>query len=296
MPVVKLSQRYVDSLPPTDKLTLFFDTSLTGFGVYTKGKAKTYFVQARAGKKLIKTTIGKASLFSLDDARKQAKTKLGIMANGINPVAEKRQGEKQDMTLKETLKEYLEFNKELKDSSRNFYRLCIDSYLKDWKERPIRLISEEDVKKRHKTLSTKLAVPKSEPSEQQADPSAPKQRKKRARTNGPGIADGVMKTLRAQLNHAIDEHPEIITINPVSKLKKRWNKLKPREIYLRQDQLYGWLKAVKLYDDLPLRISESIKMLFCHFEEKYGNVRSRVYRGKHYKEYNHIPCHLHSNK
>jgi len=253
MPVIKLSQRYIDGLPPTDKLTLFFDTALTGFGVYTKGKAKTYFVQARAGQKLIKATIGKASLLSLDDARKQAKIKLGMMANGIDPGAQKRQEEKQNMTLDEALKEYLEINKELKDSSRNFYKLCINTYLKDWKDRPIRLISEEDVKKRHKIISTKLPVPKSDPVVPQLDPNAPKQRKKRARTNGPGIADGVMKTLRALLNHAIDEHPEIISINPVSKLKKRWNKLKPRETYLRQDQLYSWLQAVNASQNNAVR-------------------------------------------
>jgi len=253
MPVVKLSQRYVDGLPPTDKLTLFFDTALTGFGVYTKGKAKTYFVQARAGQKLIKATIGKASLLSLDDARKQAKTKLGMMANGIDPGAKKRQEEKQNMTLDESLKEYLEINKELKESSQNFYRLCVNTYLKDWKDRPIRLITEEDVKKRHKIISTKLPVPKSEPVVPQLDPNTPKLRKKRARTNGPGIADGVMKTLRALLNHAIDEHPEIISINPVSKLKKRWNKLKPRETYLRQDQLYSWLQAVNASQNNAVR-------------------------------------------
>jgi len=252
MPVIKLSQRLVDGLPATDKLTLFFDTSLTGFGVYTKGKAKTYFIQARVGQKLIKTTIGKASVFSLDEARKEAKAKLGMMAKGINPVAEKRQEEKQNMTLADLLDEYLEINKDLKDSSRNFYRLCVESYLKDWKDRSIRLITEEDVKKRHKILSTKIESPKPVPTQPPA-PGTPKQRKKRVRSNGPGIADGVMKTLRALLNHAIDEHPEIVSVNPVSKLKKRWNKLKPREIYLRQDQLDGWVKAVKSSQNSAVR-------------------------------------------
>lgn len=254
MPVIKLSQRFVDGLPPTEKLTLFFDTSLTGFGVYTKGKAKTYFIQARVGQKLIKTTLGKASVFSLDEARKEAKAKLGKMAKGINPVAEKRKEEKQNMSLGDLLDEYLEINKELKDSSRNFYRLCIESYLKDWQDRPIRLITEEDVKKRHKILSTKIDVPKPEPV-QPTEPGTPKKRKKRVRTNGPGIADGVMKTLRALLNHAIDEYPDIIKLNPVTKLKKRWNKLKPREIYLRPDQLADWVKAVKSSQNTAVRDS-----------------------------------------
>ena len=58
MPSVKFTQRYIDNLPETDQLTLYFDTDLTGFGVYTKGKVKTYFVKSRAGKKQIKITVG----------------------------------------------------------------------------------------------------------------------------------------------------------------------------------------------------------------------------------------------
>lgn len=246
MPVMKLSQRIVDNLPATDKLTLIFDTSLTGFGVYTKSNAKTYFIQARVNKKLIKTTIGKANVLSLDEARKEAKSKLGMMAKGTNPVAQKRNEEKQNITLQEILKEYLESNSDLKDSSKNFYTLCVESYMKDWKSKPINKISDDDVKKKHKILSKKVTKPKQVKPEEPPtlDPSGKKIRKKRTLRNGPGIADGVMKTLRALMNYAIDEYPEVISLNPVKKLKKKWNRPKPRENYLRQDQLPIWIQAV----------------------------------------------------
>ncbi|WP_281183953.1 integrase family protein [Trichlorobacter lovleyi] len=242
----RLTQRVVDNLSPTEKLTVHFDSSLAGFGVYTKGKAKTYFVQARVGGKPIKFTIGKATVLSLDEARREAKSKLGMIAKGVNPVAEKRREEKQNITLQEILGEYLEANRDLKDSSKNFYTLCVDSYLKEWKNKPINKITDDDVKKKHSTLSKKIVKPKAEKSEDSPTPDASGQkvRKKRTLSNGPGIADGVMKTLRALLNYAIDEYPEVISSNPVTKLKKKWNRPKPRENYLRQDQLPAWHKAV----------------------------------------------------
>lgn len=63
MPSEKFTQRFINNLPETEKLTVYFDTDLTGFGIYTKGKVKTYFVKSRAGKKQIKVTVGRASLF-----------------------------------------------------------------------------------------------------------------------------------------------------------------------------------------------------------------------------------------
>lgn len=246
MPSKRLTQRIVDNLSPTEKLTVHFDASLAGFGVYTKGKAKTYFVQTRVGGKPIKFTIGKASVLSLDEARREAKSKLGMIAKGVNPVAEKRREEKQNITLQEILGEYLEANRDLKDSSKNFYTLCVDSYLKEWKNKPINKITDDDVKKKHSTLSKKIVKPKSEKLEDSTSPdvSGQKIRKKRILSNGPGIADGVMKTLRALINYAIDEYPDVISSNPVKKLKKKWNRPKPRENYLRQDQLPAWYQAV----------------------------------------------------
>ena len=57
MPSVKLTQRFVDSLGPSDKLILYFDKGLKGFGVYTTKNAKTYFIQSRVNGKEIKRTI-----------------------------------------------------------------------------------------------------------------------------------------------------------------------------------------------------------------------------------------------
>ena len=106
MPTEKLTQRFVDSLPETEKLTLYFDSTTTGFGVYTKGKIKTYFIKSRAGKKQIKMTIGRTSLFSLADAKIEAKNKLALMAKGIDPVALKKQEDVTGITLSDAFKQY----------------------------------------------------------------------------------------------------------------------------------------------------------------------------------------------
>lgn len=67
MAKLKLTQKIVAGMKGTEKLECYFDDSLTGFGVYTKVKTKTYFDQARANGKLIKSTIGKTNIFSLED-------------------------------------------------------------------------------------------------------------------------------------------------------------------------------------------------------------------------------------
>jgi len=49
--------------------------------------------------------------------------------------------------------------------------------------------------------------------------------------------------------------------------------------------------------DLPDKIEDGIKKVFYEFDNKYDNVRSRVFRGKYYdSEYDHVPCSLHSGK
>ena len=43
MPTQKLTQRFVHSLPQSDKLVQYFDETLKGFVVDTTANAKTYF-------------------------------------------------------------------------------------------------------------------------------------------------------------------------------------------------------------------------------------------------------------
>jgi len=243
MAAINLTEKTLAAIEGTDKLVYHWDTNLACFGVYAKGKTRNFVVKGRVHGEQVMYTMGKCALYKkVKDARDEAKELLGKMSKGINPkkekealvtaaVAEKKKG----ITLEDVLDSYLSERPNLKDSTRKFYRLMLDTYLEDWKDRPIREIDYQDVKERHLFLSKKV------------DPSTKAVKKKRTekkkvRTNGPGVANSAMKTLRVLFNHAISEHPEIMTVNPVDRLKT-WNELKPRTGYLTASQLPDWYKA-----------------------------------------------------
>jgi len=189
--------------------------------------------------------MGKCDLYeSVKVAREEARELLSKMAKGINPKLEKEAerkaveaDRKKGITLAKILEGYLEERPNLKDSTRKFYNLMLDTYLEDWKDRPIREIDYQDVKARHLFLSKKVEPPTTTTKKKRTE-------KKKVRRNGPGVANSVMKTLRVLFNYAMDEHPEIITTNPVNRLKT-WNELKPRTGRLTESQIPAWYKAAE---------------------------------------------------
>lgn len=244
MPTINLTEKTLKAVKGTDKLVYYWDESLPGFGLYAKGDTKTYVVKGRVNGQQVMYPIGKCKLFeTLKEARQKAKETLGKMKEGINPKREKEEAiraaaaeKKKDITLGQILKDYLADNTKLKDSTVECYTLNINAYLSDWVDRPIREIDYLDVKQRHQYLSKKVKLSEN----------AKKRRrnsKKHIRTNGPGIADGVMRTLRALFNYAINEHPEIIMVNPVKRLKT-WNNLKPKKNRLQDSQMSFWYNAL----------------------------------------------------
>jgi len=217
MPTAKLTQRYVESLPQTEKLTLYFDTGMTGFGVYTKGKIKTYFVQARAGKKLIKMTIGRANIFSLDDARRDAKDKLALMAKGIDPIALKKQEQVAGITLEEAFKQYCE-TRSLKPRTVKTYDDLLRLYMSDWLTKPLGTITKELVAQRHKKVGEDA---------------------------GEAASNNLMRTFRALYNYARTLSDGAIAENPVQRLSqtRQWYKVERRRTFLKPHELKPWYDA-----------------------------------------------------
>lgn len=52
----------------------------------------------------------------------------------------------------------------------------------------------------------------------------------------------------------------------------------------------------KTDENLSKKIEKAIKKVFYEFDENHKKVRSRVYRGEYYHEYDHVPCGIHSGK
>lgn len=85
----KLTKRFVDALKPVKQDTLFRDTELKGFGLRVKPSgARTWIIQYRnqAGRTR-KLSLGKAGVLTPEEARQQARQRLGEVAGGADPSA-----------------------------------------------------------------------------------------------------------------------------------------------------------------------------------------------------------------
>ncbi len=227
MPSVKFTQRYIDNLSETEQLTVYFDTSMTGFGIYTKGKVKTYFVKSRAGKKQIKMTIGRANVFTLAEARVEAKDKLSQMAKGIDPVALKKQEQVAGTTLEDAFKGYCD-TRSLKPRTVKTYDDLLRLYMSDWLSRPLGTITKEMVAQRHKTVGENV---------------------------GEAASNNLMRTFRALYNYARTLSEGAIAENPVQRLSqtRQWYKVDRRRTVINAHELKPWYDAVKVIENVVIR-------------------------------------------
>jgi len=227
MPSVRLTQRFVDGLGPSDKLTLFFDQGLKGFGVYTTKNAKTYFIQARVNGKEKKRTLGKASLLKLDAARNEAREILAMMAKGVDPEEERRQTERLGLTLRQTFESYTE-NRQLKPRTIKCYDDLLKSYVTDWLDQPVTTITKELIAQKHREVGT---------------------------NHGENAANNLMRTIRSLYNYAYILTNEQIPPNPVQRLSqaRQWYKVERRRTILKPHELKPWHDAVMKIENVVIR-------------------------------------------
>ena len=107
---VTLSVRTIDAIPVNpDREVFVWDDKLAGFGLRIKPKGiPSFFIQYRnAGGTSRRHTLGRLGSLTPDKARKLAKTKLLIVAEGGDPAAE-RTKYRNDTTVRELCDAYLE--------------------------------------------------------------------------------------------------------------------------------------------------------------------------------------------
>lgn len=227
MPAVKLTQRFIDGLGPSEKQTMYFDQGLKGFGVYTTKNAKTYFIQARVNGKEIKRTIGKASLLKLDVARAEAREILVMMSRGIDPEEEKRQAGLLGLTLRQTFEQYKD-GRQLKPRTVKCYDDLLKSYATEWLDQPISGITKELIAQKHREVGT---------------------------NHGENAANNLMRTIRSLYNFAYILTNEKIPPNPVQRLSqaRQWYKVERRRTMLKPHELKPWYEAVMMIDNVVIR-------------------------------------------
>ncbi|SEO92571.1 tyrosine-type recombinase/integrase [Aquisalimonas asiatica] len=165
---LKLTKTSVESdkRVPESGTALYWDTELTGFGLrVTAAGTRSYIVQGRVKRKSRRITIGrhgapiKDGTLTTEKARNRAKTALGKMADGIDPVEEQRHTELSGLTLRQAAEDYIankrrkSDGKPLAERTKADIRRHLKVSFSDWADRPVNRITPDHVATRYKKLA-----------------------------------------------------------------------------------------------------------------------------------------------
>src|SRR6266581_4431014 len=105
----KITKRIVDSADaPDGKRLLLWDDELKGFGLLVlPSGVKTYIANYRVAGRLQRQTIGRHGVLTPEQARDRARKILTSVADGRDPVADKRDDDRAKMTVAELADMYL---------------------------------------------------------------------------------------------------------------------------------------------------------------------------------------------
>src|SRR4051812_30565038 len=115
--IVRLTKTLIDKIEPTvgKEQSFYRDDQLKGFALRITAKGvKSFVVETRINGHVKRVTLGKFGNITAEEARKQAKSLLGSIANGNNPIAEKKTQMVKAMTLQQVFNDYLKARKDLK--------------------------------------------------------------------------------------------------------------------------------------------------------------------------------------
>lgn len=225
---LRLIKTVIDKLEPIPgkDQSFYRDETLKGFALrITAGGVKSFIVETRINNKVKRITLGKYGNITAEEARKQAKSLLGSVAKGDDPVAEKKTQRVNAMTLKQVLSDYLKARKDLKPRTLTDYHCVLHEVVPDWLDKPIIKITREMIAKQHAEHGVAHS---------------------RARANN------AMRVLRAIFNFAMYEYQTgdgqpIIVVNPVKYLShtRGWFRVDRKQTVIKSHQLADWYQGVK---------------------------------------------------
>lgn len=228
---VKLTKNFIESLPSDP--AIYRDSDLIGFAVRVQKTYKTYIVEKKVNGQAVRHTLGIVGQLTLPQARQKASETLALMGQGINPNDQKRQEQKahdhardlhrQQPTLADAYTVYLSERK-LEDSTRKDYNKVMTKYLADWQDKKLADITRKMIQDKHRALTER----------------------------SPAQANMAMRVFRAVYNFSVEhyladgENPILPAVSPTQTLtaKKAWNKIRRKKIYINEDKMPTWLKAV----------------------------------------------------
>jgi len=232
-PCEKLNKTFVENLPFAESGQVFYwDSKLLGFGLYIGVKSKTWFVEKRIAGKNKRVALGRYPVLTAESARQQAMKQLNKMAEGIDPLKEKREQNIKAVTLGEVFADYLA-SRQLKPKTIKDYVGVMKNIYPDWQKLPITEISKDAVDRRHKKIGEE---------------------------RGEAYANLGARTLRAVLNYAGAKYEtgngvSILPDNPVKRISQTrgWFKANRRTGHIKAYQLETWFQSVLQIDNSTIR-------------------------------------------
>jgi integrase len=208
----------------SNKRQYFYDSKVNGLCMsVTPNGTKSFLVYRKLKGKPVRVTLGRFPDMTVDQARKQALLTLTTLAEGKNPITEKRKQKTIEITLQQVFGNYLSVRKDLKPRTIEDYTKSLRQTCQDWMHKPLRTITKDMVLKRHA------------------------QRGKES----PARANNAFRVLRALFNFAKvqyedDKGNSFFPDNPVDRLSasKAWFKIKRKQSYLSHSELPRWFDAV----------------------------------------------------
>jgi len=201
-------------------------------GLYKRPRedGNVWAVKARVkGGSVITVTIGKEDFFTATQARKEAKSILSQLAQGINPNEVKQHQQQlkklRGFTLQQALDEYSNFV-QWKDSTRSDVYIVMSRRFADWLKKPLASITKDDCLKRFQKIKDDIKKNNRQKNRSSSNPV------------GEGEAQKAFRYLTAIFNAYIDEdigdEKLLPKGNPCSvlKTKKVRKALKPRDRFL----------------------------------------------------------------
>lgn len=224
---LRLIKSVIDKLEPMPgkDQSFYRDETLKGFALrITSGGVKSFIVETRINSKVKRVTLGKYGNITAEEARKQAKSLLGSVAKGDDPIAEKKTQWVNAMPLKQVLSDYLKARKDLKPRTLTDYHAVLHEVVPDWLDKPITKITREMIAKRHSQHGT---------------------------TNSKARANNAMRVLRAIFNFAMYEYQTgdgqpILVVNPVKYLShtRGWFRVDRKQTVIKPHQLADWYSGI----------------------------------------------------
>jgi integrase len=233
-----LNDRVIAALPLASSGQYFArDTELSGFAVLIGKRTKTFVVQGdirKGGLRIsIRIKVAEVGDLSTRKARAQGKELLAKIAKGIDPREKKRIVREAEQTithptLRQAWERYRDAHMKRKgrsDGTIENYRDHVERLMADWLDRPLSVLGNDPalVTARHDKITTE---------------------------NGPYIANGCMRSLRAIYNHARKTTRSLPADNPAAAID--WNREKRRDTALGVGELGGWTDSLAKLEN-PVR-------------------------------------------